>query len=99
MPGGKISDVDLKSEAEVALLDVNEGNGGKAVDTDEEVVVLDDDGKLGGTGVVGNNDASLSELGPVTLNSGKMVLRLKLTYEDPPGGGLFGSSCPWVVPY
>ena len=79
MPGGKISDVDLKSEAEVALLDVNEGNGGKAVDTDEEVVVLDDDGKLGGTGVVGNNDANLSEFGPETLNSGKIVLRLKLT--------------------
>ena len=79
MPGGKISDVDLKSEAEVALLDVNEGNGGNAVDTDVDVVVLDDDGKLGGTGVVGNNDANLSELGPETLNSGKMVLRLKLT--------------------
>lgn len=78
MPGGKISDVDLKSEAEVALLDVNEGNGGNAVDTDVDVVVLDD-GKLGGTGVVGNNDANLSELGPETLNSGKIVLRLKLT--------------------
>ena len=79
IPGGKISDVDLKSEAEVALLDVNEGNGGNAVDTDVDVVVLDDDGKLGGTGVVGNNDANLSELGPETLNSGKIVLRLKLT--------------------
>lgn len=79
IPGGKISDVDLKSEAEVALLDVNEGSGGNAVDTDDDVVVLDDDGKLGGTGVVGNNDANLSELGPETLNSGKMVLRLKLT--------------------
>ena len=79
MPGGKISDVDLKSEADVALLDVNEGSGGNAVDTDDDVVVLDDDGKLGGTGVVGNNDANLSELGPETLNSGKMVLRLKLT--------------------
>ena len=79
MPGGKISDVDLKSEADVALLDVNEGNGGNAVDTDDDVVVLDDDGKLGGTGVVGNNDANLSELGPETLNSGKIVLRLKLT--------------------
>ena len=78
MPGGKISDVDLKSEADVALLDVNEGNGGNAVDTDVDVVVLDD-GKLGGTGVVGNNDANLSELGPETLNSGKIVLRLKLT--------------------
>ena len=79
IPGGKISDVDLKSEAEVALLDVNEGSGGNAVDTDDDVVVLDDDGKLGGTGVVGNNDANLSELGPETLNSGKIVLRLKLT--------------------
>ena len=79
MPGGKISDVDLKSEAEVALLEVKEGKGGSAVDTEVEVVVLDDDGKLGGTGVVGNNDANLSELGPETLNSGKMVLRLKLT--------------------
>ena len=79
MPGGKISDVDLKSEAEVALLDVNEGSGGNTVDTDDDVVVLDDDGKLGGTGVVGNNDANLSELGPETLNSGKIVLRLKLT--------------------
>ena len=79
IPGGKISDVDLKSEADVALLDVNEGSGGNAVDTDVDVVVLDDDGKLGGTGVVGNNDANLSELGPETLNSGKIVLRLKLT--------------------
>ena len=80
MPGGKISDVDLKSEAEVALLDVNDGSGGSAVDTDDDVVALDEvDGKLGGTGVVGNNDANLSEFGPDTLNSGKIVLRLKLT--------------------
>ena len=76
--------VDMKFVEDVVLAILSEGKGGNELETvAEDEVLLDELGtKEGtGTGVVGNNAAgsNLAFPGPGTLNSGKMVLKLKLT--------------------
>ena len=86
MLGGKMSEVvDMKFVEDVVLALQSDGKGGNELETvaeDEEL--LDELGTKDGTGtgVVGNNAAGSNLAlfpGPGTLNSGKMVLKLKLT--------------------
>ena len=75
--------VDMKFVEDVVLALQSDGKGGNELETVAEVLLDELGTKDGtGTGVVGNNAAGSNLAlfpGPGTLNSGKMVLKLKLT--------------------